>query len=226
MAARIAIVEDTETIADELERVIKTDPDLTCIGKFGSAELAIRKLPALMPDLCILDIGLPGMNGIAALKILKKKLPQMKIVVFTVFEDSEYIIDAIQNGASGYLLKDTDRKLLCAELKVMLQGGATLTPRVALKISQLVTAESQPVKAEVDLETPQNLLTERQINILNHIALGFDYKEIADELDISEHTVRRHIENIYERLEVNSKNEAIRAGHKLGFLKNIAKWVS
>lgn len=226
MAARIAIVEDTETIADELERVIKTDPELTCIGKFGSAEAAIRKLPVMLPDLCILDIGLPGMNGIAALKILKKKLPQMKVVVFTVFEDSEYIIDAIQNGASGYLLKDTDRKLLCAELKVMLQGGSTLTPRVALKISQLVTAQAKGSADEADVEAPQNLLTERQISILNHIALGFDYKEIADELDISEHTVRRHIENIYERLEVNSKKEAIRAGFKLGFLRKVKDWVS
>ena len=226
MSARIAIVEDTQTIADQLERVVRADADLSFVGKFDSAEKAIRHLPTLMPDLCILDIGLPGMNGIAALKILKKKLPQMKVVVFTVFEDSEYIIEAIQNGASGYLLKDTDRGLLVSELKVMLQGGATLTPRVALKISQMLPAQQVAERLRLDEDAPRGMLTERQVAILNHIALGFDYREIADELGISEHTVRRHIENIYERLEVSTKREAIRAGFKFGFLKNLASWVS
>ncbi len=218
MPVRVAIIEDTAEIAAELERFIASDSEFVHVGTFGSAEAGIQKLPSVNADILICDIGLPGMNGVEALKILRAQLPQLKIVIFTVFEDAEYIIDAIRSGANGYLLKDTPGDLLLAELKTILLGGATLTPRVAQKISQMV-----PMTDEVS--EPEGVLTPKQIDILNHIALGFDYKEIADELDISEHTVRRHIENIYQRLEVNSKKEAIRAGFKFGFLKNIGKWV-
>lgn len=226
MPARIAIVEDIETIANEVERLVQSDTALKCVGKFATAEKALRQLPALMPDLCVLDIGLPRMDGLAALKVLKKKIPQMKVVIFSVFEDSASIVEAIQNGANGYLLKDTDRRLLISELKVILQGGATLTPRVALKIAQMVPVKNAAARSDIDEDAPQGLLTERQIAILNHMAIGFDYKEIADELNISEHTVRRHIENIYTRLEVHNRQEAIRAGFKFGFMKNLGRWIS
>lgn len=219
MPVNVAIIEDTPAIAADLARILSSDSEFAHAGTFGSAEAGIQKLPSTKADILICDIGLPGMNGIEALKILRANLPQLKIVIFTIFEDAEYIVDAIRSGANGYLLKDTPGDLLLAELKTIVLGGATLTPRVAQKISQMV-----PVVEEES--APEGVLTPKQIDILNHIALGFDYKEIADELDISEHTVRRHIENIYQRLEVNSKKEAIRAGFKFGFLKNIGKWVS
>lgn len=222
MPARIAIIEDTQPIAADLERIITAEGEFSLAGTFASAEAGIAALQQLQPpaDLLICDIGLPGMDGLAALKHLREKLPALKIVLFTVFEDSDRIIEAIQNGANGYLLKDTPPELLVSELKTVLLGGATLTPRVAQKISQLL-----PGGPGVD-DAPEGMLTEKQAEILNLVALGFDYREIADELDISAHTVRRHIENIYERLQVNNKREAIRAGFKFGFLKNIAKWVS
>jgi len=219
MSIKVAIIEDTAEIAADLERTLASDSEFVHAGTYGSAEAGIQKLPALGADILICDIGLPGMNGIEALKILRAKLPQLKIVIFTVFEDAEYIVEAIRSGANGYLLKDTAPALLLSELKVMMLGGATLTPRVAQKISQLVPVEEND-------KAPEGVLTAKQIEILNHIALGFDYKEIADELDLSEHTVRRHIENIYQRLEVNSKKEAIRAGFKFGFLRDVAKWIT
>jgi DNA-binding NarL/FixJ family response regulator len=219
MSIKVAIIEDTAEIAADLERILASDSEFVHAGTYGSAEAGIQKLPAVEADILICDIGLPGMNGIEALKILRAKLPRLKIVIFTVFEDAEYIVEAIQSGANGYLLKDTAPGLFLSELKVIMLGGATLTPRVAQKISQLVPAAGSE-------KVPEGILTAKQIEILNHIALGFDYKEIADELDLSEHTVRRHIENIYQRLEVNSKKEAIRAGFKLGFLRDVAKWIT
>ncbi len=221
MPAKVAIIEDTPEIAADLEAMLASDSEFQHVGTFGSAEAGIQKLPSVKAELLICDIGLPGMNGIEALKILREKLPLLKIVIFTVFEDAEYIVEAIRSGANGYLLKDTAPDLLLSELKVMMLGGATLTPRVAQKISQLV-----PAAGDEGEQAPEGVLTAKQIEILNHIALGFDYKEIADELDISEHTVRRHIENIYQRLEVNSKKEAIRAGFKFGFLRDVAKWIT
>ena len=219
MLARIAIVEDTAEIAAEVKNVLRGSGDFELAGWWNSAEAAIRELPQSGADLCVLDIGLPGMDGISAVEKLRDSLPDMKIVIFTVFEDSDHILRAIRSGANGYLLKDTEPNLFISELKTVLLGGASLTTRVAQRIFQLVP-EAQAAGQVSDAEAAESsILTTRQIDILNHIALGFDYKEIADELDISEHTVRRHIENIYQRLQVNSRKEAIKAGFKLGFLR-------
>ena len=226
MSIRVAIVEDTPEIAANLERVLKSDIDFSCVANFANAEIALRTLPQKEADLCILDIGLPGMSGLDALARMRESLPQMKIVIFTVFEDSEHILQAIRLGANGYLLKDTESTLLLSELKVVMLGGATLTQRVAVKIGQvLCTDKVAPIAGEEDENISTDLLTARQVEILNYIALGFDYKEIADEMNISAHTVRRHIEHIYQRLRVNNKREAIRAGFKFGFLKNLTKWL-
>lgn len=213
---KIAIVEDTAQIAAKVRETLLAEPDFAFAGRFNSAEAAIRDLPKIGADLCILDVGLPGIDGISAVAKLRALMPQMKIVIFTVFEDSDHILRAIQSGANGYLLKDTEPALFVAELKSVLLGGAPLTARVAQHIFRLLP---QPESDAKTVAAEENLLTERQIDILNHIALGFSYREIADELDISEHTVRRHIENIYERLHVNSRKEAIRAGFKWGFLR-------
>jgi DNA-binding NarL/FixJ family response regulator len=226
MSIRVAIVEDTPEIAANLERVLQSDIDFSCVANFANAEIALRMLPQKEADLCILDIGLPGMSGLDALARMRESLPQMKIVIFTVFEDSEHILEAIRLGANGYLLKDTDSILLRSELKVVMLGGATLTQRVAVKIGQLLgTDKVAPIADEENENVETDLLTARQVEILNYIALGFDYKEIADEMNISAHTVRRHIEHIYQRLRVNNKREAIRAGFKFGFLKNLTKWL-
>ncbi|MBS0619388.1 MAG: response regulator transcription factor, partial [Spirochaetes bacterium] len=200
---------------------LASDAAFACVGSFSNAEAALQKLTALQPELCILDIGLPGMSGIDAIDALRAQAPNLKIILFTVFEDSENIVRAIQKGANGYILKDTEPELLLSELKVVLLGGATLTPKVAQKISQLI-----PESESQDGSDDSNLLTRRQSEILNLIALGFDGNEIADELDLSAHTVRHHIENIYQRLHVNNRREAIRAGFKFGFLKNLGRWIS
>jgi len=214
---KVAIVEDNAAIAKNLATIIESDAGYEGVGNFTSAETALARLPRLKPDICILDIGLPGMSGIEAIVPLREKLPDLKIVMFTVFEDAERIVQAIRRGANGYLLKDTAPALLLSELKVILLGGAALTPGVARKIINLApTITEDTVAADGGV-----LLTERQIEILNLVALGFDAKEVGDELDISEHTVRHHIEKIYRRLQVNNRREAIRAGFKWGFLKHL-----
>jgi two-component system NarL family response regulator len=217
--ARIAIIEDTAEIAAKVQNVVRGSGDFELAGWWNSAEAAIRELPRRGADLCVLDIGLPGMDGISAVEKLRASLPEMKIVIFTVFEDSDHILRAIRSGANGYLLKDTEPNLFISELKTVLLGGASLTTRVAQRIFQMMPETQTVQEASEEAAEEAGLLTPRQVDILNHIALGFDYREIADELDISEHTVRRHIENIYQRLQVNSRKEAIKAGFKLGFLR-------
>lgn len=213
---RVALVEDSVSVAANLATVFENTDEFDLVGSFDSVEKTLNKIASLKPDLLVLDVGLPDMNGIDAIAAFRKLLPELKIVIFTVYEDGDLIVRAIQRGANGYLLKDIEPKLFLAELKVIMLGGAPLTPKVAQKISSLLSEETRTNNAA---ERPP--LTERQVEILNHIALGFGYNEIADELDISPHTVKRHIENIYRVLEVNTKSEAIRSGFKFGFLRRL-----
>ncbi|MDH4263199.1 MAG: response regulator transcription factor [Spirochaetia bacterium] len=211
MLYKIAIVEDAQPIAASLEKIIGNSEDFEHVLTCTSGEIALKKIPVVKPQICLLDLGLPGISGLDCLPLLKKSLPDLKIVIFTVFEDGETIVQAIQKGADGYLLKDTLPELLLAELRVIMLGGATLTSRVARTVSQLFSQIVPDKKIQTDI------LSSRQAEILNYIILGFTYGEIAAELDISPHTVRRHIENIYQNLQVNSKAEAVKWGVQSGF---------
>ncbi|MDH4201214.1 MAG: response regulator transcription factor [Spirochaetia bacterium] len=218
MPYKIAIIEDTPSIAASLEKIIGTSDDFEHVLTCTSGEIALKKIPVIKPQICLLDLGLPGIGGIEIQPLLKANLPDLKIVVFTVHEEGEKIIQAIQNGADGYLLKDTASELLLAELKVIMLGGATLTPRVAMKVAQLF---SQTADLQKNTENQGAVLTDRQAEILNYIVLGFTYSEISLELGISPHTVRRHIENIYQTLQVQTKAEVVKWGLLSGFGKKL-----
>ena len=174
----------------------------------------------MIPDIVLLDLIMPGMDGIETTRRIKQTSPRTQVVVLTSYHEDVHIFPALKAGAIAYILKDMKMEKLSEVLHRAVQGEVTLHPRVAARVLQNIRGENgeeQPLFTD---------LTDRETDVLKLIANGLTNSQIAEKLDISEHTVRRHIENIYERLEVNSKNEAIRAGHKLGFFKNIAKWVS
>ncbi|MBE7412454.1 MAG: response regulator transcription factor [Leptospiraceae bacterium] len=209
---KVSIIEDSKEIAQNLINIISDSEDFIFTGLWHSGESGFENIKGNNPDLLILDIGLPDISGIDLIVPIRKKIPDIKIIIFTIFEDEESIIKAIQNGANGYVLKETPKELFLAELKVLMLGGASLTPRIATKISDLYKRkERAKLNSKSSFEEP---LTDRQNEILNLIVLGFSYKEISDELNISPHTVRRHIENIYQKLRVNKKTEAIRKYHQ------------
>ncbi|XDD49415.1 response regulator [Leptospira sp. WS92.C1] len=214
----VSIIEDNAHTALNLQELLSKSGDFQFLKHYTSAQQAILSLPDEVPDIVILDIGLPGKNGLECLKELRLKTLNTKYVIFTVFEDEEKIVEAIQGGASGYLLKDTPPALFLAELRVIVLGGAPLTARIADKIIREFTK-----KEETKITPLVNTLglTERELQILNFVALGMTFPDIAEELDISSHTVSRHIEKIYKKMEVHSKSEAIIRGRRMGIIRDV-----
>ncbi|MCR9145102.1 MAG: response regulator transcription factor [bacterium] len=208
----VSLVEDEPLVRQRLQRLIDDSPDFSLLRSYSSGVPAVQDLPIVPPDLLITDLGLPGMRGEEVIARVKETLPELPIVAYTVFEDEDSILGAIRAGANGYILKDTAEQLILAELRVVLLGGSTLTPRIAERILNLqAAADSAETQGREEL-------TPRELEILNEISLGFTYGEIAEHLTISLHTVRRHIEKIYRKLNVNSRHEATAQAQKLRLL--------
>ncbi|MEQ9364597.1 MAG: response regulator transcription factor [Leptospirales bacterium] len=204
----VDLVEDDAVAAAAVKEALGASTGFRFRNHYTDAESAIENIPKDPPRLVIHDIRLPGIDGIESIQKLRLAVPDLKIVMWTVFEDEAAIVAAIEAGATGYLLKETDPELLLAELKVMDLGGSPLTPRVA----DLILRRHRP------REVP-DLLTERELEVLTYIAVGMKYVDVARELNVSLHTVRRHIENIYRKLNVHSRGAAVAKGRRFGLLQ-------
>jgi DNA-binding NarL/FixJ family response regulator len=201
MPITIAIVEDNEEICRMLTKIIAREPKLNCIGNCSSGEIALETLPNNPPQVVIMDIQLPGISGIKCTARLRQLLPETQVLIYTVYRDNEQVFKALKAGASGYLLKrSTPAEVLEAIFDVH-QGGSPMSGEIARKV---VRSFSEPAAQK---ETWQ--LTPRQEEILNLLARGFVTKEIALELGISFDTVRFHLKDIYAKLHVRSKTEAV-----------------
>ncbi len=200
----VAIIEDNSTIREGLASLINGTDGFKCIGSFGDAESFLNQLNLITPDVVLMDIGLPGMNGIEAVKKATIKNPDLNILMLTIYEESEFVFDALCAGACGYLVKKTPPAKLLEAIKDANDGGSPMSSRIA---RQVITAfkEGQNI-----FTTEKNYdLSEREISVLNLLADGYNYQEIADTLFISVDTVRHHIRNIYKKLHVHSQSEAV-----------------
>jgi DNA-binding NarL/FixJ family response regulator len=203
MAITVAIVEDDSGIREMLTRVVQRAPGLEFVQCVENGEAALEKLPALSPNVVVMDIQLPGMSGIECTRALKKAMPRAQVLVFTVFGDSEQVFQALEAGASGYLLKRTPRSEVVEAIKQVWDGGAPMSGEVARKV---VESFRKPAPAQGgELES----LTTREEEVLGLLAKGYITKEIADQLAISFDTVRFHLKHIYQKLHVRSRTEAL-----------------
>lgn len=203
MRIRVSIVEDDARVRGGLVQLINLSEGYQCMGQHASAEAALHDLPAEKPDVVLMDINLPGMNGVECVRLLKPRLPQTQIVMLTVYEETEMIFKALTAGATGYLLKQTPSADLLAAIRDVHRGGSPMTSHIARKI---VASFQSTAIAPV----PQaSHLTPREQEVLDHLAKGFLYKEIGDALGISYDTVHAHIRRIYEKLQVRSRTEAV-----------------
>ncbi len=198
---QIAIVEDNHDIRTGLMMIVNGTDDLECRQTFATAEEALQVLPISCPEVVLMDIDLPGMNGIECIKQLREKCSSTLYMMLTVFEDDEKIFRSLEAGATGYMLKKTPPAQLVEAIKDMCHGGSPMNAQIARKV---VASFSKP-KTSKDAEE----LTKRELELLELLSKGYRYKEIADKLFISQDTVRTHIRNVYVKLHVNSKIEAI-----------------
>ncbi len=201
MAIRISIVEDDERLRGSLIVLLEGTQGFRCISAYGDAESALKDIPSKKPDVVLMDINLPHMSGIDCVRKLKSKQPELNILMLTVYEDAAKIFQALEAGASGYLLKMTPPDELLKAIREIHSGGAPMSAQIARKVVQSFHAD--PGK-EPDLQ-----LTDREEEILRGLASGSLYKEIADELGISNDTVHNHLKKIYSKLHVRSRTEAV-----------------
>jgi DNA-binding NarL/FixJ family response regulator len=201
MPIKVSIVEDLAEVREGLAELVRSDKELLMIEDFDNAESAIEKLPALEPDIVVMDINLPGMSGIECIKIIKEKCPGTQFMMFTVYETDEKVLQALQAGATGYLLKRTDPNRILESIKELNQGGSPMSSNIARKLLNIFIHEKGKSKKEI--------LSERENEVLQLLADGLLYKEIADRLHIGHGTVRQHIHNIYEKLHVQNRTEAV-----------------
>ncbi|HEX6913748.1 MAG TPA: response regulator transcription factor [Chitinophagaceae bacterium] len=201
MSIRVAIVEDNPGILNALEEVLRLDDNFEWVGSYASAEDAIKDIPDVLPDVVLMDINLGnGLNGIDCVRKLKPLQPSVLYLMCTVYEEDDKIFDALKAGASGYILKKTQPAKLLEAIKELYEGGAPMSSQIARKV---VTTFQE--KKDKGLEE----LSPREREILEHLAKGLLYKEISAELCISQETVRKHVYNIYEKLHVSNRVEAI-----------------
>lgn len=202
MRIKVSIVEDSRGTRESLTELLERAPTLSLVGAHADGEEALLKIPAETPDVVLMDINLPQMNGIECVARLKERLPETQVLMLTTYEEGDLIFDSLRRGASGYLLKNMLPKELIQAIEQVHAGGAPMSMQIARKV---VSHFQQIKKPQSEMEQ----LTKREQEILAHLAKGYLYKEIADQLGISLSTVRAHLHTVYEKLHVQSRTEAV-----------------
>jgi DNA-binding NarL/FixJ family response regulator len=199
---RVIIVEDDKEMREGLEQIVQSNPALECIATCSSGEEALESIPENIPDIVLMDIHLPGINGIECVRKLKPTLGFTQFMMCTVYEDNENVFDSLCAGATGYLLKNSPPTKITEAVIDLYNGGSPMSSVIARKVIQTF-------KPSAGQSTDMEKLTHREREMLELLAKGYRYKEIADQLSISFETVRTHIHNVYEKLHVQSRTEAL-----------------
>jgi DNA-binding NarL/FixJ family response regulator len=203
MAIKISIVEDSAAVRASMINILEGAPDCEFVGAFSSGEDALLKIPKIKPQVVLMDISLPGMNGVECVRQLAKVMELPQILMLTVHEDPDSIFNSLAAGAAGYLLKPVRAAKLLAAVKDVYAGGAPMTSNIARKVVQSfkrVTTTASPAAEN---------LSPRELDVLNYLVKGFSYKETAEAMGISYSTVHSHIEHIYHKLHVQSRAQAV-----------------
>lgn len=197
----ICIIEDLIEIQRGLQTIIESDLRFKLIKSFENAETAITQLPLLNPDIVLTDINLPGKSGIDCITEIKAEIPDTQFIMFTIYEDNDQVFEALKAGASGYILKNTSPEKIIESLLELNDGGSPMSPKIARKVLSSFNV--------ITKNNVSDLISKREQEVLELLSKGFLYKEIADKLNITLSTVKRHLNHVYQKLQVQNKTEAI-----------------
>jgi len=203
MNIRVTIFEDNTNLRRGLTSLINGSAGFECSGAFGNCDNLVKHITDTKPDVVLMDIEMPGMNGIEAVRILKPQFPEIKILMETIFEDDEKVFQSICNGAEGYILKNTPPARILEAIREIHEGGAPMTPSIASKVLAMFKSGTSFAKDET------HNLTEREREVLKYLVDGMSYKAVAEKCFVSLDTVSSHVKNIYKKLHVNSKSAAV-----------------
>jgi DNA-binding NarL/FixJ family response regulator len=204
---KVSIVEDIDDIRQAMRVLINGSVGYECVHVYADAEEALDKMPAQDINIVLMDINLPGMDGIACIKALKPVMPNAQFMMCTVYDDDDHIFNALQSGASGYMLKRTSPAQILEAIRDLSEGGSPMSSEIARRVVNSMQKNGKTA-------TAVDLLTDRETEILDFLAKGYLYKEIATELFISKETVKKHIHNIYEKLHVQNRTEALNKAYQ------------
>jgi DNA-binding NarL/FixJ family response regulator len=203
MAIKIVIVEDNAAVSASMINILEGAPDCEHVGAFSTGEEALLKIPKIKPQVVLMDISLPGMNGVECVRQLAKVMELPQILMLTVHEDPDSIFNSLAAGAAGYLLKPVRAAKLLAAVKDVHGGGAPMTSNIARKVVQSFKCATSVARPAAENLSP------REVDVLNYLVKGFSYKETAEAMGISYGTVHTHIEHIYHKLHVRSRAQAV-----------------
>ena len=208
MPIKVILYDDNRSRRESLELLFQSDQDIELAGTYSSAKSAIADMQEHRPDVVLMDIQMPEVDGIQGVKMIHEHFPEIRVIMQTVFEDDELIFQSIKNGASGYILKKTAPEKILEAIKDVYQGGSPITPAIATKVLKFFSAAMPKESGPKKVPDSYNL-TDREVEILTCLAEGFSYKMIADRCNISIYTVNAHARKIYEKLQVHSATEAV-----------------
>jgi DNA-binding NarL/FixJ family response regulator len=217
MAIRVLLVDDQALFREGLETLLSVHEDIRVVGQASNGQEALQVATKVQPDVVLMDVRMPILDGVRATRLLKKALPQCRVIVLTTFDDDEYIFDALRTGAVGYLLKDVASAQLVEAIRAAARGESILEPSVAAKVIAEFSRVSRLVPP-AQMEQLVDPLSERELEILGLIARGASNKEIADQLFIAEGTVKNHVTNILGKLGVRDRTQAALKARELGLL--------
>ena len=202
---RVVVYDDNKARRESLQALIALSPDLEYAGSFENTATILQNIIACNPDIILMDIEMPGGDGIEGVRLVKQQFPQVKIIMQTAFDDDDKVFAALQAGAEGYILKTASVMQIAQSIDEVIRGGAAMTPSIALKVMRHFN--QQPAQNNYNLSPKEK-------EVLGHLSAGLSYKMIADEMGISYFTVNNHIKKIYEKLQVHSLGEAVALAHK------------
>lgn len=213
MPITVSIVEDNEQLRATLAKMIDRADGFKCLSHFGSAEEALDALPKEKPNVVLMDINLPGINGVECVRRLKQVAPEILAVMLTAYEDTENIFNALAAGATGYLLKRAPRAEILDAVREVHRGGSPMTTHIARKVVQSfqrqMAAAPQPAPSGNPTGGENQTLSPREQEVLDYLSQGFLYKEISEKMNVSYETVHTYIRRIYEKLQVRTRTEAV-----------------
>lgn len=210
---RVLLVDDQKLIRQGIQTLLELEPDLEVVGAAENGREAIAAVERLQPDVALMDVRMPEMDGVAATRVLSERFPQVGVIILTTFDDDEYVFEGLKAGARGYLLKDVSSDDIAAAVRTVAAGGALIQPSIARKVvAEFTRLAAGPVNSPVSAPPVEPLvqpLTERELDVLRALANGLSNREIADKLVITEGTVKNHVSNLLAKLDVRDRTQAV-----------------